>query len=41
VLEKEIGEVVNVDEILREGSNWKGRAQTIEVLKSKIKYDLI
>jgi hypothetical protein len=34
VLEKEIGEIVNIDEMLREDSTWKGRAQKIEVLKS-------
>ena len=36
-LEKEMGEVVNVDEILREDSQWKGRAQKIELLKTRVK----
>jgi hypothetical protein len=36
-MEREVGEVVNVDDMLKEGSTWKGRAQTIDVLKTKIK----
>jgi len=36
-LEKEMGEVVNVDDILKEDSQWKGRAQKIEILKAKLK----
>ena len=36
-LEKETGEIVSVDEIMREDSQWKGGAQKIEILKGKIK----
>lgn len=37
VLEKEVGEVVDIDQMLADGTSWKGRAQKIEVLKAKIK----
>ena len=37
LLEREIGEIINLDEMLREDSQWKGRAQKIELLKSRIK----
>jgi hypothetical protein len=33
-LEKETGEIVNLDELAKDNTQWKGRAQTIEVLKS-------
>ena len=36
-LERETGEVVNVEELYRDGSQWKGRAQHIEVLKAQVK----
>lgn len=36
-LEKETGEVVNLDELLKDNTQWKGRAQQIEVLKSQVK----
>lgn len=32
-----MGNDVNIDELLREDSQWKGRAQKIAVLKEKIK----
>lgn len=34
LLERETGEVVNIESMLREETEWKGRAQKIEVLKS-------
>ena len=34
LLERETGEVVNIESMLREDTEWKGRAQKIEVLKS-------
>ena len=34
LLERETGEVVNIESLLREETEWKGRAQKIEVLKS-------
>ena len=37
-LEKETGEIVNLDELLKDDTQWKGRAQKIEVLKSQVKY---
>jgi len=37
VLEKEVGEVVDIEQMLKEGTTWKGRAQKIENLKAKIK----
>jgi regulator of replication initiation timing len=36
-LERETGEIVSVDDLLREDLGWKGRAQKIEVLKSQVK----
>ena len=36
-LEKETGEIVNLDELAKDTTQWKGRAQTIEVLKSQVK----
>lgn len=36
-LEKETGEIVNLDELAKDNTQWKGRAQTIEVLKSQVK----
>ncbi len=36
-LERETGEVVNLDELLKDGTQWKGRAQQIEVLKAQVK----
>ena len=40
-LEKETGEIVNLDELLKDDTQWKGRAQKIEVLKSQVKYALL
>jgi len=37
LLERETGEAVDIDHLAREDSNWKGRAQKIEILKAKIK----
>ena len=37
LLERETGEAVNIDSLMREDSEWKGRAQKIELLKQKIK----
>ena len=34
LLEREIGEVVNVEDLVKEDSQWKGRAQKIELLKA-------
>ena len=36
-LEKETGEIVNLDELLKDDTQWKGRAQKIEVLKAQVK----
>jgi hypothetical protein len=36
-LQKEVGDSANVDDILREDSNWKGRAQKLSILKDQIK----
>jgi DNA repair exonuclease SbcCD ATPase subunit len=36
-LERETGEIVNLDELAKDNTQWKGRAQTIEVLKSQVK----
>lgn len=33
LLEREIGEVVDIDQLSRDESNWKGRAQKLEILK--------
>ena len=37
-LEREIGEIVNLDDLLKDDSGWKGRAQKIDVLQSQVKY---
>jgi myosin heavy subunit len=37
IIEREIGEGINIDEVLKGESNWKGRAQKIEMLKTKLK----
>jgi hypothetical protein len=37
-LERETGEVVSLDDLLKDDLTWKGRAQKIEVLKSQVKY---
>ena len=34
LLEREIGEVVDIDSLFKEESQWKGRAQKIELLKT-------
>lgn len=36
-LERETGEIVNLDDLLKDEQGWKGRAQKIEVLKSQVK----
>ena len=36
MLKREVGDKVEMDELLREDSTWVGRAQQIEILKSKI-----
>ena len=40
ILEKEVGEVINIDEMAKEDATWKGRAQKIELLKGQVKYYL-
>lgn len=37
IIEREVGEGQSIDDILKSDSNWKGRAQKIEALQSKIK----
>lgn len=37
IIEREIGEGLSIDEILKSDSKWKGRAQKIEQLKAKIR----
>mgnify|MGYP007121957941 CR=1 FL=1 len=37
LLEREIGEVVDIYELSKEDSNWKGRAQRVELLKAQVK----
>jgi len=37
IIEREVGEGKSIDEILKENSSWKGRAQKIEMLKTKLK----
>ena len=37
LLEREIGECVDINELSKETSNWKGRSQKIELLKSQVK----
>jgi hypothetical protein len=34
LLEREIGEIVDINELSKESSNWKGRSQKIELLKA-------
>lgn len=34
LLEREIGEVVDINELSKEESQWKGRSQKVEILKS-------
>ena len=36
-LRREVGGHVNIEEIVDEGTNWRGRAQKIVMLKSKVK----
>jgi hypothetical protein len=36
-LERETGEIVNLDDLLKDEQGWKGRAQKIEVLKAQVK----
>ena len=33
LLEREIGEAVDIDQLARDDSNWRGRAQKIEIYK--------
>ena len=37
LLEREIGEIVDIDSLYKEESQWKGRAQKIELLKLQLK----
>lgn len=37
LLEREIGEVVDIEQLSREDSNWRGRAQKLEIYKQKLK----
>jgi hypothetical protein len=37
LLEREIGECVDIHELSKEDSNWKGRSQKVELLKSQVK----
>ena len=37
LLEREIGEVVDIDALYKEESQWKGRAQKLELLKIQLK----
>ena len=37
LLEREIGEVVDIDQLSRDDSNWRGRAQKLEIYKQKLK----
>lgn len=34
ILEREIGEVVDINELAKDDSAWKGRAQKVEILKA-------
>ena len=36
-MEREIGEVVDIEQLSREDSNWRGRAQKLEIYKQKLK----
>lgn len=37
LLEREIGEIVDINELSKETSTWKGRSQKVELLKSQVK----
>lgn len=37
LLEREIGEIVDINELSKEESQWKGRSQKIEILKQQVK----
>lgn len=37
LLEREIGEIVDIHELSKEDSSWKGRAQKVEILKAQVK----
>lgn len=37
ILEREIGEVVDIHELAKDESQWKGRAQKVEILKAQVK----
>jgi hypothetical protein len=37
LLEREIGEAVDIEQFSREDSNWRGRAQKLEIYKQKLK----
>lgn len=37
LLEREIGEAVDIDALAREDSDWRGRAQKLEIYKQKLK----
>ena len=37
VLEREIGEIVDINELAKDDSTWKGRAQKVELLKAQVK----
>ena len=37
LLEREIGEVVDIEALSREDSQWRGRAQKLEIYKQKLK----
>mmetsp|Transcript_10019 Transcript_10019/g.9952 ORF Transcript_10019/g.9952 Transcript_10019/m.9952 type:complete len:87 (-) Transcript_10019:757-1017(-) len=37
ILEREVGEVINIDEMAKEDASWKGRAQKIDLLQNKVK----
>jgi predicted nucleic acid-binding Zn-ribbon protein len=37
IIEREVGEGMSIDEILKDTSTWKGRAQKIEMLKNKLR----
>lgn len=37
IIQREVGDNVNLDQLLMDENGWKGRAQQIEVLKAKVK----
>ncbi|CAK64446.1 unnamed protein product (macronuclear) [Paramecium tetraurelia] len=37
IIQREVGENANLDQLLMDENGWKGRAQQIEILKSKVK----